>query len=327
MTEAPLAELAEDLAQDRALVAQAEAIIRQGSKSFAAAARLFDPTTRARAYFLYAWCRHCDDVIDGQALGHDAAEPSPEDKRARLAELQRATRAALAGAPTSDPVFRAFQQVARAVDLPQAYPLEHLAGFAMDVEGTAYGALQDLLVYCWRVAGVVGVMMAHVMGAREAEVLRRAADLGLAFQLTNIARDVVADARVGRLYLPADWLAEAGVPATPEAVADPAHRRAVFGVTQRLIAAAEPYYDSAREGLPALPFRSAWAVAAARGVYREIGRSVARAGPAAFDGRTTVSGAAKTLRLLEGGLLAARAASLGRAFPPKPRPVTLWSPL
>lgn len=309
-----------------AVLASSEQAIEQGSKSFASAARLFDRRTRESAWQLYAWCRHCDDVIDGQDLGHGALEPSPEEKRARLEGLYAQTRAALAGQPTSDPAFAAFQRVARDHDLPEAWPLELLAGFGMDVEGATYDSLDDLLLYCWRVAGVVGVMMARVMGVTDEAVLRRACDLGLAFQLTNISRDVIEDAHGGRVYLPSDLLRQAGVELTPQAVAEPANRAAVFGVVRQLLAAAEPYYDSAVQGLPDLAFRSAWAIAAARGVYREIGRKVLREGPSAWDARPVVGGGRKAQRAVEGGLIAARSVTLGRLTPRRPRP-PLWSPI
>ena len=135
--------------------------------------------------------------------------------------------------------------------------------------------------------------MARVMGVTDPEVLRRAQDLGLAFQLTNISRDVIEDAEGGRVYLPADWLVEAGLEPTAEAVADPGNRQTVHRVTQRLLAVAEPYYDSARDGLRGLPFRSSMAIAAARGVYREIGRKVRRGGPGVWKRRVSVGPAMK----------------------------------
>ncbi len=193
------------------LAAMSRAMMGEGSKSFAQAAALFDRETRAGAYLLYAWCRHCDDVIDGQELGHGRETPTPAEQRRRLDGLYAQTRSALAGEPQPDPVFAAFGAVAQRYASPPESALALIDGFAMDVEGRAYRTLDELLLYCWRVAGVVGVMMAHVMGVREAETLRRAQDLGLAFQLTNIARDIVEDAGVGRVYLPGEWLRAAGI--------------------------------------------------------------------------------------------------------------------
>lgn len=294
--------------------------IQKGSKSFAAAAALFDAQTRIDAEMLYAWCRHCDDVIDGQDLGHGMAAPGPEAAKARLEGLYAKTRSALAGEPTRDPDFAAFQRVALSRHIPERYALELLDGFAMDVSARRYETIDDTLDYCWHVAGVVGVMMALVMGVKPDDLatLRRAQDLGLAFQLTNIARDVVEDAANGRIYLPAQWLAEAGVPEA--GIAAPEHRAALFTVTKRLLATAEPYYASALAGLPELPFRSAWAIAAARGVYRQIGVIVLQRGAAAWDTRASASSAMKVWLALAGGWTALTS----RGAKATPRPV-LWS--
>jgi phytoene synthase len=303
-----------------ALVQSSRETIRKGSKSFAAAAALFDAQTRADAEMLYAWCRRCDDVIDGQELGHGMLAPGPAAARQRLEGLIAETKSALAGEPTDDPDFAAFQQVAQRRKIPERYALELLAGFAMDVEARRYETAEDTLEYCWHVAGVVGVMMALVMGVEPGDLatLRRAQDLGLAFQLTNIARDVVEDAANGRVYLPAAWLAEAGAPV--DRVADPACRTQVFAVTRRLLDLAEPYYASALDGLAHLPLRSAWAIATARAVYRQIGVEVARRGPRAWDERVSVSTSKKAWLALAGGAtaLATRTAH-ARARPP------LWS--
>lgn len=270
-----------------AVLRLSEQMIAKGSKSFAAAARLFAPQTRADAVMLYAWCRHADDVIDGQELGHGQTVDGDDDPAVRLAELRRATEAALQGRTAGEPVFEALRQVVERNAIPHRHPQELIAGFAMDVDGRVYGSFEDTLDYCYHVAGVVGVMMAMIMGVREAQVLDRASDLGLAFQLTNIARDVVDDAHTGRCYLPADWLKEAGV----ETI-DPENRDqwpALHGLALRLLDSAEPYYRSAYAGLPSLSFRSAWAVAAARRVYRDIGRVLRRDGPQAWERRVSTS--------------------------------------
>jgi len=301
--------------------------IRQGSKSFAAAARLFDPSVREDAYMLYAWCRHCDDQIDGQVLGHGAVGLDPVLAASKLVELEAKTRRALAGQSlehrgVEDQAFAAFQRVAQRHTIPSRLPLELLEGFRMDVEGYSYQTLDDVMLYAYRVAGVVGEMMARVMGATDADVLRRAVDLGLALQLTNIARDVVEDAKGGRIYLPAEWLGP--LAGSPAKVADPANREAVFEATSRLITAAEPYYQSARWGLPALGFRSAWAVAAAAGVYRQIGRRVLEVGAAGLEQRATTTPIDKVTKMLAGGMIAARAVTVDRWRRAPVRP-PLWA--
>jgi len=267
-------------------VARGRRIIERGSVSFALAARLLDPDKRLAAYQLYAWCRHCDDLIDAQHLGHGQRLPIGPAAAAHLAALTHATAEALRTGDAADPVFRGLAQAVRGHGIPERHPFELLEGLGMDVAGLRYRGFDDLRPYCYRVAGVVGVMMAHIMGAKEAALLARAEDLGIAMQLTNIARDVMDDARMGRVYLPTDWLAEAGV--EPDAVGDPARRAAVAAVVARLLDRADALYRSADEGIVALPFREAWSIGAARAMYADIGRVVRSRGARAWDRRAVV---------------------------------------
>lgn len=139
-----------------AVLKGSEAAIAKGSKSFAAAARIFDAETRQDCVMLYAWCRHCDDVIDGQSLGQDQAPGFRDGQMARLQELRRLTALALAGEPSADPVFEALRRVVARRAIPAIHPQELLDGFAMDVAGRDYRRVADLLDYAYHVAGVVG---------------------------------------------------------------------------------------------------------------------------------------------------------------------------
>lgn len=304
--------------RDQQLMDHATQSIAVGSKSFAAASRLFDPVTRRSAVMLYAWCRHCDDVIDGQDAGHSATVVSADEVHQRLAELIAQTEAVYAGLPVQAPAFAAFRDVVERHGIRREYALAHLAGFAMDVQQREYRTLDDTLEYCYHVAGVVGLMMAQVMNVSDELTLDRACDLGMGFQLTNIARDIVEDASVGRCYLPADWLDEMGI--AKDQLTAPQHRQALGVLGQRLVDLAEPYYLSAEAGLTDLSGRSAWAVATASGVYREIGVKVKAAGASAWDARISTSTADK-LRLVALGAWRA-VTSRGRQWPP--RPANLW---
>jgi 15-cis-phytoene synthase len=314
-------------AADASLAEHGAESIAKGSKSFALASLLFGKETQADVHMLYAWCRHCDDVIDGQTLGGDAPDAalSREDMENRLELLRAQTIMALKGERTGVPAFDGFAQVAARRRIPEAYPMDLLAGFGHDAEGRTYETLDDLMDYCYGVAGVVGVMMAIVMGveARDDETLDRACDLGLAFQLTNICRDVVDDAAGGRIYLPLDWLARAGVPVTPEALRDPQNRNAIASVVAKVLKEADRYYASASEGARRLPFRAGAAVLAARNVYREIGRKVEALGPAAWDRRTVVSNPMKISLAAAGVAACAGQAALFRARPLSKRE-NLW---
>jgi 15-cis-phytoene synthase len=308
-----------------AIVEHSRQLIEKGSKSFAGAARLFDADTRASAYMLYAWCRHCDDEIDGQELGFNLANAPVTSPEQRLAGISKRTVAAINNTPcpgADQLVFAALARVVTKHQIPARHPLELIDGFRMDVANRHYETLDDTLSYCYHVAGVVGVMMTMIMGVRERETLNRASDLGIAFQLTNIARDVIPDAIAGRVYLPAQWLADAGVPVGE--VARPEHRQAVFHVVERLLDEADRYYRSARYGLPQLPLRAAWAIAAARRIYRKIGFVVRRRGAHAWDERAHVSRRGKMTQAALGGLSIGRARA-SKAVKAAPSRDGLWT--
>lgn len=304
-----------------ALVAHARGSIARGSKSFAAASRLFDRATRERAWLLYAWCRACDDLADGQ--DHGGAMAATRDPHARLAAIRARTDAALAGmtAP-DDPAFAGLAMVAAECAIPRRF-IDHLiAGFALDAQGWRPQTADDLLRYCYHVAGAVGCMMALVMGVPpdDEATLDRACDLGLAFQLANIARDIAEDAGAGRCYLPQDWLARHGIdPAMPLAAAT---RPALAGLARRLGALAARYEASARAGTPALPFRAGWAVLAAAGIYGDIARQVAADPAGSLERRVFTSRAGKLGWIVRA---AAQSAWRGRLYPPAPRDPALWS--
>lgn len=303
------------------VVEHGHAVIEKGSKSFAAAARLYDPETRASASMLYAWCRHCDDQTDDQELGFEGSRLSPEEGRARVDRLREKTRCALDGEDVDDPIYVGLQRVVGRHEIPGRFPFEHLDGFVMDVEGCEYRTLDDTLEYCYHVAGVVGIMMAYIMGVRDEPTLDRATDLGLAFQLTNICRDVVEDAEVGRVYLPGEWLEEAGVPEGE--ILRPEHRVGLSEVARRVLDEADRYYDSSRLGISQLPLRSAWAVAAANAVYRDIGRLVRERGPRAWDERASTGKGRKLMLALGAGFSAVAASTFGRGPDAEPR-TGLW---
>lgn len=266
-------------------LAECARIIREGSKSFHAASQLLPLDVRYAARALYAFCRVADDKVDGGG-----------DPGAALAGLKARLEAVYAGRPDPTAVDRAFAWVVEAYAIPKAVPAALLEGFAWDASGRRYETLDDVLAYAVRVAGTVGVMMALVMGERRAEALARAVDLGIAMQLTNIARDVGEDARNGRCYLPQAWLREAGLTEAGIAAAETAsrpHRE----LTRRLLAEAEPYYQAGTAGIAFLPAGCRPAIRAAALIYRDIGRSIARNGHDSVSRRAFVSGRRKVALL------------------------------
>lgn len=300
-----------------AIVAGARATIERGSKSFVLASRLFGRPTRERAWLLYAWCRACDDAIDGQVLGHASGET--RDASGVFAAIWRKTERALAGELIGEVAFDALRLVARECGLPPAVAHAHLDGFRLDASGWRPVSEDDLLLYCYHVAGTVGTMMALVMGVspNEHDILDRACDLGIAFQLANIARDIAEDHRAGRCYLPQAWLDEHALSeATLLALR---HRPALVALRRRLAAMSLDYERSARVGAAHLPFRSRWAVLAAAGMYGRIARAAATQAGDRLEERVVTSFGRK---------LACAATAFFEALRPAPHIARdgLWSP-
>jgi phytoene synthase len=275
-------------------------LLRGGSRSFHAASLLLPRRVRDPATALYAFCRLADDAVD---LGGD-------DRIAALASLRERLDRAYAGRPVPVPADRAFAATVARFAVPRALPDALLEGFQWDAEGRRYATLSHLRAYAARVAGTVGAMMAVLMGVRDPDTVARACDLGVAMQLTNIARDVGEDARCGRLYLPLDWLNEAGI--DPDAfLARPVFSEALAGVIRRLLAAADGLYARADIGVARLPPSCRPGIAAARHLYAAIGGQVERRAFDAVSSRAVVSPGRKASALAR----AARAALAGRAVP------------
>jgi phytoene synthase len=276
------------------LVRAAGETIYRGSKSFRLASLLFDRQTRERAWLLYCWCRHCDDECDGQVLGHGIGGGS-----ASVDQLAEATARVINGERVGQLPFDALGQVLSECPIPPCLIYDHLKGFALDAEGWRPKDEEDLILYCYYVAGTVGRMMALVMGVSpdDEETLRHASELGIAFQLSNIARDVRDDHEAGRCYLPRQWMESHGV--DPRDPLRPDRRGQLVSLVGCLCDLSQRYETSARQGIRALPFRSRWAVHAAATIYGRIGRSVAERGGAAWDRRVVVPKRQKAVFVLK----------------------------
>ena len=308
-----------ELPSRAAIVATAQESIARGSKSFAAASRLFDRTTRERAWLLYAWCRACDDLADGQDHGH--ALSTMPDPAARFARIKLLTETALDGQVVGDPAFDALRIVAAETNMPRRYPLDVIEGFRLDLDDWRPRSENDLYRYCYHVAGAVGCMMAIVMGVSpdDEATLDRAADLGMAFQFANIARDIEEDDRGGRCYIPEEWLVEMDFP--PGQHMKPPFRHRLAVLAKRLVDEAAWFEASARAGTVTLPFRAAWAVLAAAGIYGAIGREVVARGDHAWDHRAGTSAWQKI------GFIARalrETIQRKRLYPAAPRDPDLW---
>lgn len=251
------------------------AAIRRGSKSFHLASLLLPAQTRQAARALYAFCRHSDDLIDDPRSGMPA-----------LTRLRQRLDLIYDGDPAPFACDRAFSRVVHDHAIPKPVVEALLDGFAMDLEGRRHETIDDVKAYATCVASSVGLMMASVMGVRDRAALARAADLGIAMQLTNIARDVGEDARNGRLYLPLDWLGEQSIDAEAF-LREPRFSPALGAVVERLLDEAARHYRLGHAGIRSLPKSCRHAIRTAALVYEAIGTSIAANGYDSVSKRAT----------------------------------------
>ena len=270
---------------DPADLEHCRAVIRTGSLSFHAASKLLPASVRDPALALYAFCRLADDEVD-----------EGDNKARAVIELQERLDLAYAGRPRNAPEDRAFAAVIEMFDMPQALPQALLEGLAWDAMERQYETIADLRSYCARVASAVGAMMCVLMRVRDADALARACDLGVAMQLTNIARDVGEDALEGRLYLPTDWLEDAGID-QDAFFAVPRASKPVRLMVKRLVMEANRLYFRSEAGIAALPRSCRPGIYGARFIYAGI------AGRLTAMGYDSVSSRARTSRAQKIGWL------------------------
>ena len=276
---------AEARSEAAADIVACRALLQENSRTFFAASLLLPKAVREPALALYAFCRVADDAVDL----HEKKAEAVLDLRDRLTRLY-------AGQPCDAAPDRAFAEIATRFAIPREIPDALIEGFAWDAEFRRYETIHDVYAYSARVAGTVGVMMALLMGARGAPALARACDLGVAMQLSNIARDVGEDARERRLYLPMAWMREAGL--DPDRWLErPVFTPALKMVVQRLLRAADALYERVGSGVAQLPSACRPGINAARVLYQEIGKQVERNGYDSVNIRAVVGSKRKAALL------------------------------
>jgi 15-cis-phytoene synthase len=285
-----------------------QALLSNGSRSFALAARLLPRDVAAAATGLYAFCRVADDLIDG-APGAEAQAAALRLLRGRLDDIYRCR-------PRNHPEDRALTCLVRSHGIPRALPEALLEGFAWDAAGHRYRTLADLEAYGVRVAGTVGMMLSFLMGDRRPGQLARACDLGIAMQLTNIARDVGEDAAAGRLYLPTDWFDRAGLEVAGWLQA-PVQDSRIAAMVATILRRADDLYRRADAGIECLPARHRVGIRAASRVYAAIGEALIRQDYDAVSRRAVV-GTPRKLLLVGGALLPRRGHGAAAELPPHP---------
>jgi len=284
-------------------------VIRTGSLSFHAASKLLPASVRDPALALYAFCRLADDEVD-----------EGNNKARAVLDLRNRLDLAYSGMPCDAPEDRAFAAIVAEFDMPRALPEALLEGLAWDAMERRYATLSEVRDYSARVASAVGAMMCVLMRVRNRDALARACDLGVAMQLTNIARDVGEDARASRIYLPTDWLDDAGI-SVEDFFANPQASPDIRRIVRHLLAEAHRLYIRSEAGIGALPLQARTGIFAARYIYDGISAAVRRN---AYDSVSMRARTTKTTKIARIGLAAVR--TVGTVILPK-SPVIYARPL
>ncbi len=281
-------------AENRDAFEYARRVTSHYSKSFYLSARMLPREQRWATYALYGFCRHCDNLID---------TPRQRTEAEILREIQLLTEELQVAYNTGEsqhPIIRAFILVAKAYGIPIAYPLDLLKGVTMDVQQTRYKTFDELSLFCYRVAAVVGLMMTSVLGYKDERAFDYAKQLGIAMQLTNILRDVKEDKEMGRLYIPQTDLAEFGV--TEQDIFNEKMTPQLRALMKFQVERADGYYTEAMPGIPLLKTESQYAIYSAAKIYRGILRKIEECDYNPFLSRVFVPSIQKIKILLHEGL-------------------------
>ncbi|MBL9101427.1 MAG: phytoene/squalene synthase family protein [Myxococcales bacterium] len=283
-----------------AVIAEARQVLARHARTFDLAGRFLGPARRDEAAVVYAFCRLVDDLAD--------ESDSPEQADRALAEVETELRGDL----PARPLVALYGQLLDGWGIDRRAAHELIAGVRSDLGPVAVADDAELLRYCYRVAGTVGLMMCGVLGLRAARAQPFAVDLGIAMQLTNICRDVAEDAGRGRVYLPADRLLAAADPASLARGSVP--RPAIAAVVLDLLDLADRHYRSADAGTVWIPWPSRLAILVAARLYRAIGQVLRARGGDSLRGRAVVS------RLAKAGWTAVALVRFLRTLAPAERP-------
>ncbi len=262
------------------------AVIRRHSRSFSLAAKCLPSGIRSDVEKLYAWCRWCDDAVD--------SAPNSQVSNERLTSLRDDVERIFSGQAIRHPASQWLADLVAKRGIEKHHALELLAGMEMDLNEWQVDDEADLVLYCYRVAGVVGLMMCRIMGVRDGAAEKQAIQLGIAMQLTNIARDVAEDWQRGRCYLPKSFgdIDQKGRSLPTNAQVAPS--------VAKLLTMAESYYANGQMGISVLPRSCRQAIVLASQLYREIGQEIRRNDYAVMNGRTVIPARRLVVTVLRG---------------------------
>ena len=238
------------------------------AKTFYFASRFLPPEKRNACYSIYAFCRYIDDLVDKNIFRSLNSEESLQKLAEAVEEWRRQLKALYKGEYIDHPIMIALKDTISKFGIPENLPNELIDGVNMDITKTRYENFEDLKIYCYKVASVVGLMTTHVFGFRNDEAFGYAVDLGIAMQMTNILRDIKEDSLQGRIYLPAEEMKMFGY--TEDELMRQTQNSSFRELMEYQVKRAADYYDVADKGISMLERDSRVAVGLMSRNYRKI---------------------------------------------------------
>ncbi len=234
-------------------------VTRQKARNFFYAFLLLPKNRRKAIYAVYAFMRHSDDVVDSSLS---------KERSSQLQAWRQSVKIALEDGPIDHPILPAFVDAVKQFNIPHNYFFELLDGIQMDLEKDRYQNFEELYTYCYRVASVVGLVCVHIFGFKDPRALQLAESAGIAFQVTNILRDIREDGTGNRVYLPLDDLKKFRYPVESlrQGVVDDHFRRLLHFQIER----ARDYYHQAEQLVPLVEPDCQKALSALIGIYRGL---------------------------------------------------------
>ncbi len=260
--------------------AYAKKVISHHAKSFYFASQMLPKDVRSKTYAIYAFCRYADNIVDKDR------ERSLEQISNELNNLREELSISFQTGESEHPALGAFVIVSKHHGIPIDYPLELINGVEMDLTKSRYKDFDELYLYCYRVASVVGLMMTYVLGYSSAMAFKYAEKLGIAMQLTNILRDIQEDHENGRIYLPENELLEYGLSEhdiETQKFSDSFREFMIFQCRR-----SEKYYQESETGISMLDKNSRFSIYAASRIYGSILKKIEQQRYNPFEGRAMV---------------------------------------
>lgn len=243
-------------------------VSKMHAKTFYFASRFLPPEKRNACYSIYAFCRYIDDLVDKNIFRSLNSEESLQKLAEAVEEWRRQLKALYKGEYIDHPIMIALKDTISKFGIPENLPNELIDGVNMDITKTRYENFEDLKIYCYKVASVVGLMTTHVFGFRNDEAFGYAVDLGIAMQMTNILRDIKEDSLQGRIYLPAEDMKMFGY--SEDELMRQTLNSSFRELMEYQVKRAADYYDIADKGIGMLERDSRVAVGLMSRNYRKI---------------------------------------------------------